>query len=129
MTYTSLKSPENRDYTYDLNVAHLYGNLLNTYGDNGNVLMIKYVGEKLGAKMTFDIVLSAYLGVDPIAEVVKLWNYERGGIAVPLVIGNKGYGKYRWSVLAPKMKMETYDGRGNVTSATVSVSLQEYLRG
>ena len=41
-------------------------------------------------KMTFDIVLSAYLGVDPIAEVVKLWNYERGGIAVPLVIGNKG---------------------------------------
>ena len=56
MTYTSLKSPENRDYTYDLNVAHLYGNLLNTYGDNGNVLMIKYVGEKLGAKMTFDIV-------------------------------------------------------------------------
>lgn len=56
MTYTSLKSPENPDYTYDLNIAHLYGNLLNTYGDNGNVLMIKYVGEKLGAKMTFDIV-------------------------------------------------------------------------
>ena len=59
-------------------------------------------------KMTFDIVLSAYLGVDPIAEVVKLWNYERGGIAVPLVIGNKGYGKYRWSVLNHKMKMKTY---------------------
>ena len=56
MTYTSLKSPENRDYTYILNVAHLYGNLLNTYGDNGNILMMKYVGEKLGAKMTFDIV-------------------------------------------------------------------------
>ena len=36
-------------------------------------------------KMSFDIVLSAYLGVDPITEVVKLWNYERGGIAVPLV--------------------------------------------
>lgn len=49
-------------------------------------------------KMSFDIVLSAYLGVDPITEVVKLWNYERSGIAVPLVIGNKGYGKYRWSV-------------------------------
>ena len=31
MTYTSLKSPENRDYTYDLNVAHLYGNLLNSH--------------------------------------------------------------------------------------------------
>ena len=56
MTYTSLQSPENKDYTYKLNVAHLYGNLMNTYGDNGNILMLKYVGEKLGANMTFDIV-------------------------------------------------------------------------
>lgn len=56
MTYTSLKSPANKDYTYSLSVAHLYGDLLNTYGDNGNVLMMKYVGEKLGADMSFDIV-------------------------------------------------------------------------
>ncbi|MEQ9763711.1 lipid II isoglutaminyl synthase subunit GatD [Streptococcus sp. ZJ151] len=56
MVYTSLQSPQNRDYDYELNIAHLYGNLLNTYGDNGNILMMKYVGEKLGAKMTFDIV-------------------------------------------------------------------------
>ena len=61
MTYTSLKSPENRDYTYDLNVAHLYGNLLNTYGDNGNVLMIKYVGEKLGA-----VLVKGIYGTNPI---------------------------------------------------------------
>ena len=60
---------------------------------------------------------------------MKLWNYERGGIAVPLAIGNKGYGKYRWSVLDHKMKMTPYDGRGNVSGATVSVSLQEYLWG
>ena len=71
--------------------------------------------------------LTEFTGLDP--DKMKLWNYERGGIAVPLVIGNKGYGKYRWSVLDHKMKMKTYDGRGNVTSATVSVSLQEYLRG
>lgn len=56
MVYTSLKSPDTKQYQYDLHVAHLYGNLLNTYGDNGNILMLKYVGEKLGVKMTFDIV-------------------------------------------------------------------------
>ncbi|MGT2742135.1 lipid II isoglutaminyl synthase subunit GatD [Streptococcus plurextorum] len=55
MTYTSLKSPAG-DYRYDLNIAHLYGNLMNTYGDNGNILMLKYVGEKLGANVTVDIV-------------------------------------------------------------------------
>ncbi|EJN94123.1 lipid II isoglutaminyl synthase subunit GatD [Streptococcus ratti] len=56
MVYTSLQSPDRPDYQYQLRVAHLYGNLLNTYGDNGNVLMLKYVGEKLKAQMTFDIV-------------------------------------------------------------------------
>lgn len=56
MTYTSLKSPSDKDYHYSLSVAHFYGDLLNTYGDNGNILMMKYVGEKLGADMTFDIV-------------------------------------------------------------------------
>ena len=56
MVYTSLTSPENRYYTYDLKIAHLYGNLMNTYGDNGNILMLKYVAEKLGTRVQIDIV-------------------------------------------------------------------------
>jgi len=55
MVYTSLKSLE-KDYSYDLNIAHLYGDLMNTYGDNGNILMLKYVAEKCGAKVQVDIV-------------------------------------------------------------------------
>ncbi|MDO4541185.1 MAG: phage tail protein [Syntrophomonadaceae bacterium] len=79
-------------------------------------------------KITFDVMLSRYLGVDPMTEVVKIWNYERGGVALPLVIGNKAYGKYRWSILSHTMKAQTFDGRGNITSAIVNLSLQEYLR-
>jgi hypothetical protein len=55
MVYTSLKSPD-KDYQYDLHIAHLYGDLMNTYGDNGNILMLKYVAEKLGARVQVDIV-------------------------------------------------------------------------
>ena len=80
-------------------------------------------------KISFDIFVSVYLGVDPITEVVKIWNYERGGTAVPLTIGTHAYGKYRWSILDHKMKMQTYNKAGDVTSATISLSLQEYLRG
>ena len=47
MVYTSLSSKDGI-YPYQLNIAHLYGNLMNTYGDNGNILMLKYVAEKLG---------------------------------------------------------------------------------
>ncbi|GFH41986.1 glutamine amidotransferase [Lactococcus hodotermopsidis] len=54
MTYTSIKS--NGDFPYKLRVAHLYGDIMNTYGDNGNILMMKYVGEKLGTEMIVDIV-------------------------------------------------------------------------
>ena len=56
MTYTSLESSDQAQYPYSLRIAHLYGNLMNTYGDNGNILMLKYVAEKLGAHVTVDIV-------------------------------------------------------------------------
>lgn len=62
--------------------------------------------------ITFDIFVSAYLGVDPMTEVVKIWNYERSGTAVPLTIGTHAYGKYRWSIKSHKMKAQTFDKRG-----------------
>lgn len=77
---------------------------------------------------SFDITLSAYLGVNPMTAIVKLWQYERNGTAVPLTIGNKGYGKYRWTVKKHKINMQTYDGLGNLTGAAVSVDLLEYLK-
>ncbi|NCE66056.1 hypothetical protein D1159_16085 [Pseudoflavonifractor sp. 524-17] len=80
-------------------------------------------------KITFDITLSAYLGVDPIGEAVKIWSCERNGLPVPLTIGEKAYGKYRWNITKHEMKMKYFDREGNVTHAVVSVSLQEYLRG
>lgn len=80
-------------------------------------------------KITFDITLSVELGVDPMAEVTRLWGYERGGTAVPLTIGTHAYGKYRWNITKHEMKPKAFDRAGNITHATVSVSLQEYLRG
>lgn len=41
---------------YELTIAHLYGNLMNTYGDNGNLLMLKYVAEKMGVTFNSEIV-------------------------------------------------------------------------
>ena len=78
-------------------------------------------------EFSFDILLSSYLGVKPMDELVKLWNYERNGTAVPLVIGEKGYGKYRWVIKSHKIKFEQYDKSGNLSQCTVSVSLLEYI--
>lgn len=77
---------------------------------------------------SFDMYLSAYLGVNPMAELKKLWAYEREGKALPLTLGNHCYGKYRWTITSHKTKIKTFDGDGDLTSVTVSVTLQEYLR-
>ena len=76
--------------------------------------------------ISFDVILSAYWGVSPMADIVKIWDYERSARALPLVLGSKAYGKYRWVINSHKIKMQTFDGHGNLTSATVSLSLTEY---
>ncbi len=78
---------------------------------------------------TFDILLTAELGVDPMEELVKIWTYERNAEAVGLVIGGHGYGKYRWNIKDHKTKMEYTDAAGGLYAAEVSVELLEYLKG
>lgn len=87
----------------------------------------EYTGTDL-AKITFDIQLLASLGVDPMSEIWNLTDLERSGATLALVIGNHSYGRYRWTILSHKVKAEHFDGHGNIIGATLSISLQEYLR-
>ena len=75
MVYTSLSSKAG-NYPYQLNIAHLYGNLMNTYGDNGNILMLKYVAEKLGPLTSFHfmIILMKITTTSPFSAAVKTLN-------------------------------------------------------
>lgn len=41
---------------YSLHLAHLYGDLLNTYGDIGNVLVLEYYAKQMGIEFTSEIV-------------------------------------------------------------------------
>ena len=77
--------------------------------------------------MSFDITFSAYLGISPMVELAKIWTYEREGKPLPLVIGEKAYGKYKWVITSHAVKMEHYDDNGDLLGATVSVKLLEYL--
>ena len=79
--------------------------------------------------ITFDVVVSAYLGVNPMTEIKRIVEYEQSGTVLPLTVGTQSYGRYRGGISGHKTKIQTYDGRGNVTSATISLTLQEYLKG
>ena len=79
-------------------------------------------------KLSFEILLSYLLGVNVSKEWAKLWTYERSGKALPLVIGEHHYGKYRWNLVSHKITAEAYDVNGTVSMVTVTVELQEYLK-
>ena len=78
---------------------------------------------------SFDILLTAELGVNPLDEVVKIWGYERDGEALGLVIGGKAYGKYRWNITKHEIKIKYTDAAGDMYAVEVSLTLQEYLKG
>lgn len=79
-------------------------------------------------KISFEMTLTYELGVNVMDELVKIWTYERAGESLPLVVGDKPYGKYRWNIKNHKIQFLDHDRRGNGHTAKVSVELQEYLR-
>jgi len=76
---------------------------------------------------TFDILLTAELGVNPMDEIIKIWDYERNAEALGLTIGGHGYGKYRWNITKHETRMEYTDVMGDLYAVEVSLTLQEYL--
>lgn len=80
------------------------------------------------SKITFDIELSCLLGAGSKKNGVwpdynTLRGYMNKGVAVPLKIGNKSYGNYRWCIQSLSFKGETTDATGKWIRAKVSVSL------
>ena len=41
---------------YQLHLAHLYGDLLNTYGDIGNVLVLEYYAKQMDIELTSEVI-------------------------------------------------------------------------
>ncbi len=41
---------------YQLNLAHLYGDLLNTYGDIGNITALKYYAQQMDTDINVDVI-------------------------------------------------------------------------
>ena len=76
--------------------------------------------------MTFTMFFSAFLGVNPIAEVSKMLKAMRRGEVPRLVIGPKAYGTNKWVITKLSNSLNRYDNRGNLLVAKVSVTMKSY---
>lgn len=73
--------------------------------------------------ISFEMLLSAYLGVNPKAELEKLEAFAKSGTICDLVLGDKLFGT--WVVKSMPYTVEHVYKEGDITQAKVTVSLIE----
>lgn len=79
-------------------------------------------------KITINMTLTSEMGVNVGNELASIQRHMERGTQLPLVIGRRMYGKYRWQITAYSIKEQRYDAACNVSLATVTINLLEYLR-
>lgn len=77
-------------------------------------------------EISFNCILSTYLGSEPMADYITWLGYLREGTAVPMKLGEKYYGYYRWIITSLSYSGVYTDKAGNWTHADVSVKLVGY---
>lgn len=87
----------------------------------------EFLGPDLDS-ISFKMELKRSLGNNPRYDMEKLMILTRTGEALPLVIGGDAMGFYRWVVKDVEQEWENIDPKGNVLSATVSITLDEYIK-
>ncbi|MCL2563612.1 MAG: phage tail protein [Oscillospiraceae bacterium] len=74
----------------------------------------------------FRMRLSAFLGVNPMDDIRKLFHYERSGTTLPLVVGTRAWGKFRWVILSQNRDIEQFDREGDLLAVDLNISLGAY---
>ncbi len=87
--------------------------------------LLEYMGPGIEG-ISFSMVLSAFLGVNPLKEIKKLREMVKEGHAERLVIGGKVYGSYKWVMQKGTVDFQRFDNTGNLLAAKVKVTLKEY---
>ncbi|KHF33395.1 phage tail protein [Paenibacillus sp. USDA918EY] len=97
---------------------------------NNDIIHKKPRSQFLGPGLdTFDLTVrvDARLGLNPRAEVDKLVKYSREGKVMKFTVGGKGMGVDRVKIISLTQNWERLDNRGNLISATYSLTLEEYV--
>lgn len=75
-------------------------------------------------KISFSMLFSVFLGVDPKTEAAKLEAAARTGKIMRFVLGRKSYGK--WVITSLSNSYERIDNKGNILAIKTDISLTAY---
>ena len=85
----------------------------------------EYIGGKLQS-INFSVKFTAALGVRPRQMLQKLEKMAEGREVFPLVIGGRPVGKNQWKITAVSETWGAILNRGEIVSASVAITLEEY---
>ncbi len=89
--------------------------------------LLEFEGMELET-ISFSMVFSVFLGVNPLKEIEKLKAVMSKGEAMRLVIGGNVYGKNKWVIEKLSKELTRFDNKGNLWTASVSIDLKEYAK-
>ncbi|BBF42012.1 hypothetical protein lbkm_0694 [Lachnospiraceae bacterium KM106-2] len=92
----------------------------------GKKPLSEFMGPDLRS-ITFNIVLSATLGVKPRKTMDKIEKCVQKGKVNSLVIGGKKIGKNKWKITSVNEKWDFVYARGLLAKATLSLTMEEYV--
>lgn len=79
-------------------------------------------------QIQFGVTLSRYMGITPETVIDQLRQVLSAGVAYQLVMGGKPVGEYKWLLTGLSVSDVTLNSRGEMISATVKLTLSEYVR-
>lgn len=87
--------------------------------------ILEFTGKNVES-MSFSMLFTIFLGVNPIKEVAKVLQAMRKGEVHRLVIGPKAYGTGKWVIEKVSTSLDMYDNKGNLLSSKISVTMKSY---
>ena len=87
--------------------------------------VLEYLGEDV-QKITLSILLTATLGVNPAEEIARVQELVLIGEADYLIVANEVVGNCSWVITEASTKATAYDGDGNILSAQMELTFEQY---
>lgn len=92
----------------------------------GQKPILEFLGNDI-EKISFDMLLRTDLGINPEDELDNLRTMRDNGTVLTLVLDNMPITDNFWVIESLDESVNYFGGTGEILSATVSVSLQEYI--
>lgn len=92
----------------------------------GQKPILEFLGKDI-EKISFDMQLRASLGINPEDELDNLRTMRDEGTVLTLVLNNMPITDNFWVIESLDEKVNFFGGNGEILSAIVSISLQEYV--